>query len=126
MRSIVSYFTILTLLISSPGCMTLRPLESHEGLISFVKAGDKVEVIEKDGHINRFTVGRLTDEFIAGNDSYGSLVSIPLDNIETVSVEKVNGTRTTLVIVGGIVVGTIVLFVVGSFFYIVACVAGGC
>ncbi len=44
-----------------------------------------------------------------------------LTDIETVSVEKINGTRTTLAIAGG----SIALFVVGSFFCIVACYAGG-
>ncbi len=118
----MKHLTLLALLISTTGCMTLRPLEGHDTLTNLVKVGDKVEVIKKDGHINRFTVGKVTDEFIAGNDKYGSLVSIPVTDIETVSVEKINGTRTTLAIAGG----SIALFVVGSFFYIVACYAGGC
>ena len=122
----MNHLTLLALLISTTGCMTLRPVESYEPLTDFVKVGDKVELVELDGHINRFTVGRLTDEFIAGNDKYGSHVSILLVDIETVSVEKINGVRTTLAIVGGTVVGTFVLLVVGSFAYIVACYAGGC
>ncbi len=124
MRSLMKHLTLLALLISTTGCMTLRPLESHDTLTNLVKVGDKVEVIKKDGHINRFTVGKVTDEFIAGNDKYVLLVSIPVTDIETVSVEKINGTRTTLAVVGGIVVGTIVLFVVGSFVYAVACYVG--
>ncbi len=124
MRSIMKHLTLLALLISTTGCMTLRPLEGHDTLTNLVKVGDKVEVIKKDGHINRFTVGKVTDEFIAGNDKYGSLVSIPVTDIETVSVEKINGTRTTLAVVGGTVVGTIALFVVGSFVYAVACYVG--
>ncbi len=126
MRSIMNHLTILALLISTTGCMTLRPVESYEPLTDFVKVGDEVEVIEKDGHINRFTVGKLTDEFIAGNDEYGSHVSILLVDIETVSVEKINGVRTTLAIVGGTVVGTFVLLVTGSFVYIVVCFTVGC
>ncbi len=124
MRSIMNHLTILALLISTSGCTTLRPLESHDTLANLVKVGDKVEVIKKDGHINRFTVGKVTDEFIAGNDKYGSLVSILLADIEAVSVEKINGPRTTLVTAGGIVVGTVALFVVGSFVYAVACYVG--
>ncbi len=126
MRSITNHLTLLALLISTTGCMTLRPVESYEPLTDFVKVGDEVELVELDGHINRFTVGRLTDEFIAGKDKYGSHVSILLVDIETVSVEKISGTRTTLVVVGGIVVTIIVLYVVGAFVYAVACVAGGC
>ncbi len=67
MRSLMKHLTLLALLISTTGCMTLRPLESHDTLTNLVKVGDKVEVIKKDGHINRFTVGKVTDEFIAGN-----------------------------------------------------------
>ena len=126
MRSITNHLTLLALLISTTGCMTLRPVESYEPLTDFVKVGDEVEVVELDGHVNRFTVGRLTDEFIAGNDKYGSHVSILLVDIEMVSVEKISGTRTTLVVVGGIVVTIVVLYVVGAFVYAVACVAGGC
>jgi hypothetical protein len=126
MRSITNHLTLLALLISTTGCMTLRPVESYEPLTDFVKVGDEVEVVELDGHVNRFTVGRLTDEFIAGNDNHGSHVSILLVDIEMVSVEKISGTRTTLVVVGGIVVTIIVLYVVGAFVYAVACVAGGC
>ena len=125
MRSIINHLTVLALLISTTGCMTLRPLESYEPLTNFVKVGDEVEVIEIDGHINRFTVGKLTDEFIAGNDKYGSHVSILLVDIETVSVEKISGTRTTLVVVGGIVVTIIVLYVVSGFVYIAACILTG-
>ena len=124
MRSITNHLTLLALLISTTGCMTLRPVESYEPLTDFVKVGDEVEVVELDGHVNRFTVGRLTDEFIAGKDNHGSHVSILLVDIETVSVEKINGVRTTLAIVGGTVVGTIALFVVGSFVYAVACYVG--
>ena len=127
MRSITNHLTLLALLISTTGCMTLRPVESYEPLTDFVKVGDKVELVEIDGHISRFTVGKLTDEFIAGKDKYGSHVSILLVDIETVSVEKISGARTTLVIVGGVVVSIIVLYVVGAFVYIAACIfAGGC
>lgn len=125
MRSITNHLTLFALLISTTGCMTLRPVESYEPLTDFVKVGDEVEVVEIDGHINRFTVGRLTDEFIAGNDKYGSHVSILLVDVETVSVERINGTRTTLVVVGGIVVTIIVLYVVGAFVYIAACILTG-
>ncbi len=125
MRSITNHLTLLALLISTTGCMTLRPVESYEPLTDFVKVGDEVELVELDGHINRFTVGRLTDEFIAGKDNHGSHVSILLVDIEMVSVEKISGTRTTLVVVGGIVVTIIVLYVVGAFVYIAACIFTG-
>ena len=126
MRSITNHLTLLALLISTTGCMTLRPVESYEPLTDFVKVGDEVEVVELDGHVNRFTLGRLTDEYIAGKDNHGSHVSILLVDIEMVSVEKISGTRTTLVVVGGIVVTIVVRYVVGAFVYAVACVAGGC
>ncbi len=125
MRSITNHLTLLALLISTTGCMTLRPVESYEPLTDFVKVGDEVELVEIDGHISRFTVGKLTDEFIAGNDKYGSHVSILLVDIETVSVEKISGTRTTLVIVGGVVVTIIVVYVVGAFVYLAACIFTG-
>jgi len=119
MRSI-NYLTLLVLFLSS-GCMTMRPLDDDQALTEVIKTGDKVEVIEKDGHINEFTVGKITEQFIAGNDEIGSHVTIPLEKIETISVEKVHGGRTTLAVLGGIVAIPIIL--VGA---VVVCGSGSC
>lgn len=119
MRSI-NYLTLLVLFLSS-GCMTMRPLDDDQALTEVIKTGDKVEVIEKDGHINKFTVGKITEQFIAGNDEIGSHVTIPLEKIESISVEKVHGGRTTLAVLGGIVAIPIIL--VGA---VVVCGSGSC
>ena len=113
MRSI-NYLTVLAMLICSTGCMTMRPVDEDRALTDVIKVGDKVEVIEKDGYINKFTVGKITEQFIAGNDEIGSHKSIPLEKIETVSVEKINGGRTTLAVMGGIVALPIVLIGAGA------------
>jgi len=123
MRSVICLL-ISALLISTTGCMTMRPLEATTALTNAIKVGDKVELIEKDGYINKFTVGKITEQFVAGTDERGSHVSIPLENVESVSVEKVDGGRTTLAVMGGIVAIPIVLFGAGAM--VAACAAGGC
>ena len=123
MRSITCLL-ISTLLISTTGCMTMRPVGGATALTDAIKIGDKVELIEKDGYINKFTVGMITEQFVAGTDERGSHVSIPLENVESVSVEKVDGGRTTLAVMGGIVAIPIVLFGAGAM--VAACAAGGC
>ena len=119
-----SYLAIFALIISSTGCMTMRPVEDPSILTDTLKVGDKVELIEKDGYINKFTVGLINEAFIAGNDETGSHVSIPMEKIESISVEKVDGGRTTLAVMGGLVAIPIIL--VGAGAMVVACGAGGC
>jgi len=109
MRSI-NWMTLVALLISSSGCMTMRALSNDISITEAIKIGDKVEIIERDGYINKFTVGKIHEQFVAGNDENGSHVSIPLEKIESVSIEKVDGGRTTLAVMGGIVAIPIILF----------------
>jgi hypothetical protein len=115
---------LISLLISSSGCMTMQTLDDDPALTEAIEVGDKVEIIEKDGYINEFTVGRITDQFIAGNDDIGSLVTIPLENIQSVSVEKVSAGRTTLAVLGGIV--AIPILLVGAGAMVMVCGSGSC
>lgn len=110
----VNYLLISVLLISSTGCMSMRPVEDPSALIDHVEVGDKVELIQKDGYINTFTVGKITDAFIAGSTDSGSHVSVLTQDIERVSVEKVDGGRTTLAVMGGIVAIPIILLGAGA------------
>jgi len=110
----INYLLISTLLISSTGCMSMRPVEDPSAFIDKVKVGDKVELIDKDGFINRFTVGKVTDQLIAGNSESGNRVSVPTAEIERLSVEKVDGGRTTLAVMGGIVAIPIILIGAGA------------
>ncbi|MFP6837705.1 MAG: hypothetical protein VB948_16545 [Pseudomonadales bacterium] len=120
----MNHAILFALLISSSGCMTMQPLADEPVLTEAIEVGDKVEIIEKDGYINEFTVGRITDQFIAGNDDIGSLVTIPLEKIQIVSVEKVSVGRTTLAVLGGIV--AIPIFLVGAGAMVMACGSGSC
>ena len=123
MRSI-NWITVVALIISSSGCMTMRPLQNDISITEAIKVGDKVEIIERDGYINKFTVGKIHEQFVAGNDERGSHVSIPLEKIESVSIEKVDGGRTTLAVMGGIVAIPIILFGAGAM--VMACGSGAC
>ena len=78
-----------------------------------VSPGDKVEIIQKDGYINTFTVGSINEYRIAGNDEFNSLVSIEYVDIEAISVEQIDGGRTLLAVAGGVVAIPIVLFGAG-------------
>ena len=74
-----------------------------------IKVGDKVELIQKDGYINTFTVGKITERTISGNSEFGSLVMIGLDDIESIRVEKIHPGLTAAAVLGVVVAIPIVL-----------------
>ena len=116
-------------LISSSGCMSMQKVQNHApgerpdelgdatAIAAIVREnvspGDKVEIIQKDGYINTFTVGSINEYRIAGNDEFNSLVSIEYVDIEAISVEQIDGGRTLLAVAGGVVAIPIVLFGAG-------------
>ena len=116
---------IAALLLSSTGCITtMRSLEENQIISDVVKQGDKVEIINTDGHISAFTVGKVTSVFIAGTSEAGSNVTVALADIETIKTEQIDGGKTTLAIVGGVV--ALPIIAAGVLLFGFACAAGGC
>lgn len=122
----ISHLVILSLLVCGSGCMSMQPLKSQVPVTEQIEIGDNVEVVDNRGLIHRFTVGKITDTDLAGPDSSGSLISIPVADAVQISAEKVDGGRTTLAVVGGLVAAPIVLLGLGTGAMMAACSAGGC
>ncbi len=98
---------ILTSAISLIGCTTMRPIEAQQSnLAEQVEIGDHVIVYEKSGRIVDMTVAVIDGDSIAGTlaDNSSLPVSVDINGIERIEVEKIDGAKTTLAVVGGTIV----------------------
>ena len=112
-KRVVAALAMLALAFSGAGCKTMQSVDMVAGqqllIEEEVKVGDKVELIQKDGYINTFTVGKITERTISGNSEFGSLVMIGLDDIESIRVEKIHPGLTAAAVLGVVVAIPIVL-----------------
>ncbi len=98
---------ILITAVSLIGCTTMRPMDTREtDLSSQLEIGDHLVVYENSGRIVEITLTEIDGEFLRGRRLDGSVGSaqIEIANIEKIEVEKISGVKTTLAVVGGIIV----------------------
>ena len=93
--------------ISLVGCTTMRPIEAQRSnLTEQVEVGDHLIVYEKSGRIVDMTLGVIDGDSLEGTLADNSLIPVEVDinDIEKVEVEKIDGVKTTLAVVGGTIV----------------------
>lgn len=93
--------------ISLVGCTTMRPLETEQSsLIEQLEVGDHLVIYEKSGRIADMTLTLIGDDSLEGTLADNSLipVEVDIDDIEKIEVEKIDGVKTTLAVVGGTIV----------------------
>ncbi len=93
--------------ISLVGCTTMRPMETEQSkLTEQLEVGDHLIVYEKSGRIVDMTLdvidGDSLEGTLAGNNFIP--VGVNIDDIEKIEVEKIDGVKTTLAVVGGVIV----------------------
>lgn len=93
--------------ISLVGCTTMRPVETGQSkLTEQLEVGDHLIVYEKSGRIVDMTLdvidGDSLEGTLAGNNFIP--VEVDIDDIEKIEVEKIDGVKTTLAVVGGVIV----------------------
>ncbi len=93
--------------ISLVGCTTMRPMETEQSkLTEQLEVGDHLIVYEKSGRIVDMTLdvidGDSLEGTLAGNNFIP--VDVNIDDIEKIEVEKIDGVKTTLAVVGGVIV----------------------
>ena len=98
---------ILIVGISLVGCTTMRPMETEQSkLTEQLEVGDHLMVYEKSGRIVDMTLdvidGDSLEGTLAGNNFIP--VEVDIDDIEKIEVEKIDGVKTTLAVVGGVIV----------------------
>lgn len=98
---------ILIARISLVGCTTMRPIETGQAnLIEQLEVGDHLIVYEKSGRIVDMTLGVIDDDSLEGTLADNSLIPVEVDinDIEKIEVEKIDGVKTTLAVVGGTII----------------------
>ncbi len=93
--------------ISLVGCTTMRPIETGQAnLIEQLEVGDHLIVYEKSGRIVDMTLAVIDDDSLEGTLADNSLVPVEVDinDIKKIEVEKIDGVKTTLAVVGGTII----------------------
>jgi hypothetical protein len=78
------------------GCMTTQPLTAERAQLSqTLHPNDRVEVVTKGGQTLKFKVEKIDDAGL-----HGAGQNVAFDNIESISREKIDAGRTTLIALG--------------------------
>ena len=93
--------------ISLVGCTTMRPVETGQSrLTEQLEVGDHLVIYEKSGRIADMTLTLIDGDSLEGTLADNSLIPVEVDinDIEKIEVEKIDGVKTTLAVVGGAIV----------------------
>ena len=93
--------------ISLIGCTTMRPVEAQQSnLAEQVEVGDHLIVYEKSGRIVDMTLDVIDGDSLEGTLADDTLIPVEVDinDIEKIEVEKIDGAKTTLAVVGGTII----------------------
>ena len=78
------------------GCMTTQPLTAERAQLSqTLHPNDRVAVVTKGGQTLKFKVEKIDDAGL-----HGAGQNVAFDNIESISREKIDAGRTTLIALG--------------------------
>ncbi|NVJ48852.1 MAG: hypothetical protein HWE13_11955 [Gammaproteobacteria bacterium] len=114
MKTLVTRLMLYWLILSLAGCTSMRavnPGQSHESLA----LKDRIVVYEKSGRVIDMTLVRIDEHQIVGSLTNAPMTSviIDLDDVEKIEVEAIDGGKTTLAVVGGIIL--LPLFILAAF-----------
>ncbi len=93
--------------ISLVGCTTMRPVESGQSnLTEQLEVGDHLVIYEKSGRIADMTLTLIDGDILEGTLAGNTFIPVEVDinDIEKIEVEKIDGVKTTLAVVGGTIV----------------------
>ncbi len=93
--------------ISLVGCTTMRPIETQQSnLTEQFEVGDHLVIYEKSGRIADMTLTLIDGDSLQGSlaDSRRTPVQVDINDIEKIEVEKIDGVKTTLAVIGGAIV----------------------
>lgn len=103
--------------ISLIGCTSMRPVDAQRtDLAAELEVDDQLVVYENSGRIIDMTFIALQDETIRGrmNDGSQGPISVAVADIEKLEIEKIDGAKTTLAVVGGTIVIVPIALIAGT------------
>ncbi len=93
--------------ISLVGCTTMRPIETGQSnLTEKLEAGDHLVIYEKSGRIVDMTLDVIDGDSLEGTLAGNNLIPVEVDinDIEKIELEKIDGVKITLAVVGGTII----------------------
>jgi hypothetical protein len=106
MKRFICFLTILSLV----GCTVFRPVEYTElQLPELIEVGKTYKFTEKDGSVTEMKVTAVSPTKVTGTREHGSGKTILAENLTAVEVERIDGVKTTLAVVGGIILIPVIL-----------------
>ena len=103
--------------ISLIGCTSMRPVDAQRtDLAAELEADDRLLVYENSGRIIDMTLIALDDGTIRGrmNDGSRGPISVAVADIEKLEIEKIDGAKTTLAVVGGTIIIVPIALIAGT------------
>ena len=98
---------VLIAAIAFSGCTTMRPVNGEAtDLAETARAGDRMVIYEKSGRIVDMTYSHLDGDRIVGSTGSNghAPVEVAIADVQRLEIEKIDGAKTTLAIIGGTIV----------------------
>lgn len=115
MKKIICLLTMLSLI----GCTTFRPVEYQElKLTELVEVGETYKFTEINGSVTMMKVTAVSDTEVTGTLEHGAGKTIQAVDLQSIEVETIDGGKTVLAVVGGIILLPLALI-----YLIFACVS---
>jgi hypothetical protein len=116
MKQFICILTILSLV----GCTTFKPVEYQEvSLPEIVEVGKTYKFTEVDGSVTEMKVTAVSEKEVTGTLEHGAGKTIQAVDLQSIEVETIDGGKTTLAVIGGIILLPIAIIGI-----IVACMFG--
>jgi len=118
MKQFICLLTILSLV----GCTTFRPVEYQElSLSDLIEVGNTYKFTENDGSVTEMKVTAVSETEVTGSQESGIGKTIQAADLQSIEVETVDGAKTTLAVIGGIILLPVALLII-----IVGCAMEAC
>ena len=115
MSNTKTHFKIIVLILAGlalSGCTSMRAIESNASVAEQISVGEHLVVYEKSGRVVDMTVRVIDTDRLGGTlgTEGGAPVEVLHADIEKIEVERIDGAKTTLAVVGVTVVAVPVVF----------------
>ena len=93
-------------LLLTVGCTSTKTVTPDMDLANYLKRGESMVVYQQDGSMDALLFGKVTETHLLGslNQAPYMQLSIPLDEITGIQVERVHAGKTTLAVIAGVIV----------------------
>ena len=109
-------------MLSLLGCTTFKPVEYQEAkLPEIVEVGKTYKFTQVDGSVTEMKVTAVSESEVTGTLEHGAGRTIQAVDLQSIEVETIDGGKTTLAVIGGIILLPIAIVAI-----IFGCMAGGC